>query len=119
MRFFHFLIQIQNLNLDRFGTDRNQSGPARPVPTGSEPIPTTVRLTLLIAGPRDESHGEDHPHLHPKLQFSKTQLLCMCWRNTSLSTTSACDSGTWSSADDHLSTQKFGISAHPTTIVPP
>jgi hypothetical protein len=34
--FLYFLIQIQILNLDRLGTDRNrnQSGPVRPVPTG-------------------------------------------------------------------------------------
>jgi hypothetical protein len=31
---FHFL------NLDRLGTDRNRSGPVRPVPTVSGPVPT-------------------------------------------------------------------------------
>jgi hypothetical protein len=77
VRYFHFLIQIQILNLDRLGTgpNRNRSGPVRPVPTVSGPVPTSsvnhgedVRLevrvsvckrTTYLLADLQQSHRED------------------------------------------------------------
>jgi hypothetical protein len=42
LRIFHFIIQIQILNLDRLGTGWYQSGPVRPWEPVSDLIPTCL-----------------------------------------------------------------------------